>query len=95
MRNFVPPFGPTMQRFIIAVAGSGLWLIWIYELATEGRHDWLLISGWFALVLGLWLTHGLPERLEYTLDRLVNRGVLAMTPDGLNIFKQNLERNWL
>lgn len=92
MRNFVPPFASAMQRFIIAAAGSAFALIWIYELANEGRYDWLLISGWLAFILGLWLTHGLPERLEYTLDRLVNRGALAMTPERLNALKQDLER---
>lgn len=92
MRNLVPPFGPVIQRFVIAIASSALLLVWICEVAIEGRYDWLLISGWLAFLLGLWLAHGLPERLENTLDRLVNRGALAMTPERLNSFKQDLER---
>jgi hypothetical protein len=72
MRILVPPFGPVMQRFMIAIAGSALLLAWLGE-ALDGQYDWSLISGWLAFTLGLWLAKALPERLENTLDRLVNR----------------------
>ena len=44
-----------------------------------------------ALVAGLWLAHGVPDRSS-TLDRLVNRGVLAVTPERLSSFKQEWRR---
>ena len=37
MRNFVPPFASAMQRFIIAVAGSALALIWIYDTISTSE----------------------------------------------------------
>lgn len=89
-RIFVPPFAPRMQHFAIAVAGSALALIWL-SAAYQGFWDWLLISGWCALIFGLWTAHGLPDKLEHTLDRLANRGVLVVTPEQLRLFKQRLE----
>jgi len=86
----MPPLGPGMQRFAIAVAGSTLPLLWI-NAVWKGIWDWLLISGWFALIAGLWLAHGVPDKLEDTLDRLANRGALAVTPERLYSFKQELE----
>jgi hypothetical protein len=91
MRILVPPFGPRVQRFLIAIAAAALLLIWIGE-SFEGRRDWLLITGWLAFIVGLWMAETLPERLEDTLDRLVDRGVLAMTPERLTSFKQDIER---
>jgi hypothetical protein len=90
IRIFVPPFGLGMQRFAIVAAGLTLALLWI-NAVWKGIWDWLLISGWFALILGLWLAHGIPDKLEYTLDRLANRGALAVTPERLYSFKQELE----
>jgi hypothetical protein len=91
LRKFVPPFNPASELLVIAVVGSGLSFLFIVE-AISGRYDWLLISGGFALILGLYLARGLPERLEYLLERLLNRGVLLMTPESLNCFQQDLER---
>jgi hypothetical protein len=90
IRIFVPPFGLGMQRFAIAMAGLTLALLWINTM-WEGICDWLLISGWFALIAGLLLAHDVPDKLEYILDRLANRGALAVTPKQLHSFKQELE----
>ena len=91
MRIFVPPFSAGAQRFVIAAAASALTLLGIDVVLVNGVPDWLLISGWLALMLGLWLAHGIPDKLEHTLDRLANRGVLAVTPERLCSFKQDLE----
>ena len=82
MRILVPPFGWVVQRFVITIAVAALLFVWISEVLLDSRYDWLLISGCFALILGLWLAQRLPESLEDTLDRLVNRGALA-TPGGM------------
>jgi hypothetical protein len=91
MRLFVPPFGQRMQRFLFVVTGAALLLIWIAE-SVEGRHDWLLITGSLAFMLGLWMARSLPERLETMLDRLANRGVLIVTPERLSSLKRDIEQ---
>jgi hypothetical protein len=79
-----------MQRFTIAIAGLTLALLWINAI-WKGIWDWLLISGWFALITGLLLAHNVPDKLEHMLDRLANREALAVTPEQLHSFKQELE----
>lgn len=92
MRVFVPPFGVGMQRSAIAAAAVTLAYLWIDE-AWKGVWDWLLISGWCALIVGLWLAHGVPVKLKYTLERLANRGAIGVTPEQLDTFEQELEEN--
>ena len=91
IRIFVPPFGVHLQKFVIAVAVFALAVIWISSVWTTGNWDWLLISGWLALILGVSLAHTIPNRLEYALARLVDRGVLVITPDQLDCFCHDLE----
>jgi hypothetical protein len=91
MRTFVPPFGPRLQFLAIAVAGLMLAGIWIVELMSWHLVDWLLISGWFMLLVGLRWAREMPEELEQGLDRLAQRRVLAVTPERLCRFKRELE----
>jgi hypothetical protein len=65
--------------------------IWIVELMSAHLVDWLLISGWFMLLVGLWWAREMPEELEQGLDRLAQRHVLAVTPERLCRFKRELE----
>jgi hypothetical protein len=92
MRIFVPPLSAAVQPFAISIAGAALLLLWVAEVLLEDRYDWLLLSGWLAFTLGLWLAQRLPDSLEDTLDRLVNRGVLAVSQEQLWSFKQDLEK---
>jgi hypothetical protein len=90
-RTFVPPFGPRWQYLAIAAAGLMLARSWIVELMSAHRADWMLISGWFMLLVGLWWAREMPEELERGLDRLAHRRVLAVTSEQLWRFKRELE----
>jgi hypothetical protein len=90
MRNLVPPFGPATPYITISLIAFSFALETSVAV-SEGRYDWLLLSGWLAFMFGLWLANGLPERLDYTLDRLVDRGALAITLERLGSFKNELE----
>jgi hypothetical protein len=94
MRIFVPPFGARVQRFALVV----LLLLAAISFSRMRTSDWLLMSGWLSLILGLSLARTLPDRLEQALARLADRGVLVVTPDQLDRFCQDLEdsivRRW-
>jgi len=72
-----------------------LGLICINEFWVEGLNvfewDVLLISGLAMLIIGIWLSMGMPTRMENMLDRLVNRGVLQATPEKLAESKRCLK----
>jgi hypothetical protein len=90
MRTFVPPLGRAGQGFAFALTVCAL--AFGFALAvTEGLDDWLYISGWLALLLGLLMAQFLPTRLEHTLGRLTDRGVLTATPEQLAGLKTKLE----
>lgn len=91
-RIFIPPFGWQTQWLFAAAAVGTLAIIWSYSVWKSGYWDWLLISGWITLVIGLCLVHGIPGRFEDMLSRLAERRVLELTPDQLCEFKVDLER---
>jgi len=84
-RTFVPPFGPRWQFLAIAAVSLMLAQYWIVDLmsARPAKPDWMLISGWFMLLVGLWCAWEMLEKLEQGLDRLAHRQVLAVTPERL------------
>ena len=79
------------------VASAFLLLVFSsYQLIEHGTRlaawDWLLVSGFALLVLGVLLSANLPRKLAETLARLSDRGVLTMTSeDGLRRLKMRLE----
>jgi hypothetical protein len=90
-RTFVPPFGSRWQYLVIAAVVLMLARTWIVVLMSAHQADWMLISGWFMLLVGLWLAGEMPEELEQGLDRLAHRHVLTVTPEQLCRFKGELE----
>jgi hypothetical protein len=90
-RTFVPPFGPRWQLLAIAAVVLMLAWDWVVDLMSAYPADWMLISGWFMLVVGLWRAWEMPEELEQGLDRLAHRQVLAVMPERLCRFKRELE----
>jgi hypothetical protein len=80
-RVFVPPLGRKAQPFVVAVPALALACMSLYVWSIEGHRDWLLLSGWFALMIGLLLAHSIPDKLDHMLDRLATRGVLVIPPE--------------
>lgn len=70
-------------------------LICVNEFWVEGLNlfewDVLLISGLVMLIIGIWLSLGIPKRMEDALDRLINRGVLQATEEKLEESKTALK----
>lgn len=68
----------------------------VVQLITQGWRflawDMLLISGLAFLVMGIWLALDLPRKMEDVLNRLVLRGVLHTTEEGLQSLKAVLHR---
>lgn len=91
-RLFPSGFGIRSQGLAIAVVGTVLAGLWIAEASLQQRWDWMLISGWLVLLVGLGLAHRAPARLELTLARLVDRGVLVMSAESRQHFQQDLEQ---
>ena len=89
MRDFVPPFGRAAP-FIVVLLGA-LSCVFVFRLIAAGIYDWMLMSGCAFVILGIVLSQGLPDRLEHALDRLVDRGALAVNPERLESFKLRLE----
>ena len=88
----MPPFGRRLQ--FLAIAAVVLMLSWdsINSMrARPSEPDWMLISGWLTLLVGLWWAWEMPEELEKGLDRLAHRQVLAVTAEGLCRLKRELE----
>src|SRR5262245_15312316 len=63
--------------------------LWLFGLDFS-QWDYLLISGVITFVVGLPLVLDIPQHVETTLTRLVNRGVLQLTAEELGIVKQDL-----
>lgn len=91
-RIFISGLGARSQWLAIAVVGAVLACLWIAEAYTQQRWDWMLISGWLLLLVGLGLAQRAPAKLELTLARLVDRGVLVMSAEPLQRFQQDLEQ---
>ena len=60
----MPPFGPRWQFLAIAAVVLMLAWDWVVDLVSAYPADWMLISGWFMLVVGLWRAWEMPEELE-------------------------------
>jgi hypothetical protein len=90
-RHFLPPLGPTTERITTLVVLSILGLLWIYVVFRTKTYDWLLISGWASLVLGIALIRSIPDRLDQTLERLADRAVLAAGNEQLDDFRREVE----
>lgn len=96
-RIFVPPFNPHAQQILMALVALGLGTIAVVGNMTSGAIDWLLISGGLALLVGVHLSHGVPEALERCLRRLGDRGVIRV-PTTLDELSRDMEncvlRRW-
>lgn len=66
------------------------------ELVRKGwrpfEWDMLLISGLALFVIGVRLSMDVPRKIDDTLTRLVNRGVLHLTPEALQQLQSRLQR---
>jgi hypothetical protein len=63
--------------------------IWLFGLDLS-QWDLLLISGAITFVVGLHFALRIPQKVDVALTRLVNRGVLQLTPETLANLKQDL-----
>lgn len=90
-RRFIPPLDQQMQWIVIFAVVGMLALLWIYSAVAYKRLDWLLISGWMSLILAIIFVQKIPQKLEQTLCRLVNRGVLAASEERIEDLQEELE----
>jgi len=86
----VPPINVRAEFAVNAFVCLGFLVLFLVQ-AIRGRYDWLLLSGFVALIFGIYSARDLPERFEHLLERLAARGALAMPRDQLVEFKQEIE----
>jgi hypothetical protein len=87
--------GKLLQVSTLLLFSTILIILCIVQLVTKGLYifswDMLLISGLALLVIGMWLSLRIPQKMEDALSRLVYRGVLRTTGEGLQQFKIDLQ----
>ncbi len=79
--SFIPLCGCNCRKLIIIL----LWLFFALYLIYQyysfrfsfGQWDLLLLSGVVAFIVGLYLVAGIPDKVEKTLSRLIDRKILV------------------
>lgn len=96
--------GPTAGSRVLRLVDEWIWVpvaaIFLWYIIEQarlfhaqiGHWDFLLLSGWATLAAGLFLTNGIPPRLERTLRRLRDRGAIDLSDDGLETLMDGVAR---
>jgi hypothetical protein len=86
-----------IRRYYLGLVLVVLLLLGGYELIPLGfdlrRWDWLFVSGIVVLLVALRMALNLPDRVQQTLSRLANRGILIADPAMLTDFTDKLHRS--
>ncbi len=94
--NLLPVCGKSCHRRIIYVLWAFLFLLPIqqyYSFQFEfTRWDLLLFTGVMTFILGLNLTANLHRRFRLTLNRLILRGVIKVSPEQKRLLFEHLEQ---
>jgi hypothetical protein len=84
-----------IERYFTIALGLILGLYSVYQFLLYGLQlsdwDFMFISGAATLIFGLQLPQGIPQRLDATLVRLVDRGALQIAGDKLSGFETGLK----
>lgn len=83
------------------MVGVGLLFLFIFQISRYGQAvhqwDWLLLSGALTFLVGLHLAGQVPEKLDHTLERLVDRGTLPASQaelQGLKSLVRSTGKTW-
>lgn len=62
----------------------------LQNIDNPAKMDWMQISGAVILIIGIWLSKDISKKLDRTLTRLFNRGVLLTNAEGFASLKDKL-----
>lgn len=85
--------GRTIRWFLAVVALYLTYQIWLNAkfFGTEWVcWDYMLISGFLAFIVAIWLASGINRRLDTAIDRLRLNNALVITGDGISRLKQQM-----
>ncbi len=95
--DWLPVCGKSCHRRIIYVLWAFLFILpfqQYYSFQFEfTRWDLLLFTGVMTFILGLNLTTNLPRRFKLTLNRLILRGVIKVSPEKKRLLFEHLEQH--
>jgi hypothetical protein len=83
-----------MRQQLGPLVGVGLLLLFCAQILRYGQSvqqwDWLLLSGAVTFLVGFHLAKQVPEKLDRTLERLVDRGTLPASQAKLKKLKSSV-----
>lgn len=92
--SLISPIGTWLRRYgkflLILPVLWNCFNIVVKNIDNPSRMDWMQISGAVILIIGIWLSKDISKKLDRTLTRLFNRGVLLTNSEALGVVKDKL-----